>query len=132
MEDGGNITLQQVSDGNILDSLYDEKKEIDYEQVQATANRILSGEIGIKRLKGAGEQGRIDGGRLLVGSSLVVGGKTSPDEAGGSQKRRNREEELLEGYAKNQNAWIFGLFRAVGVIRGHRRFAGQALFLQKF
>jgi len=108
-DEAGNVILQMAADEDVefsFDSLYTPDGEIDYEQVQNAIERIFSGEASIQRLKGNGEQGRIDGGRLLVGSSLIVGGGPSTSEKGGSQKRRNNEEDLLEAYAKSQNAWI--------------------------
>ena len=80
--------------------------EIDHERVQNTVSKILEGTSSIARLSGQGEQGRIDGGELLVGSSLIVGAETRTSRESDPQKRRNREEELLEAYAKSQNAWI--------------------------
>ncbi|HQZ83324.1 MAG TPA: hypothetical protein PLR83_08895 [Pyrinomonadaceae bacterium] len=89
-----------------FDSLYNDKGEIDHERVQNTVSKILEGTSSIARLSGQGEQGRIDGGELLIGSSLIVGAETRTSRESDPQKRRNREEELLEAYAKSQNAWI--------------------------
>jgi hypothetical protein len=101
--------LQMSADENVeipLDSLYTSDGDIDYEQVQNAVNGVLSGTNSIQRLSRKGEQGRVDGGGLLVGSSLIVGGSPRTGQESGSQKERNRQEELLEAYAKDQNAWI--------------------------
>lgn len=45
-----------------------------------------------------GEQERIEGGELLVDSSLVIGGKTGTDTESDPRKRRGREEESLEEF----------------------------------
>lgn len=89
-----------------LESLYNSEGEIDHERVQNAVEQIFSGEYRIERLDREAEAGRLAGSRLLVGSSLIVGGETRADAKGSSQKRRNREEDLLESYAKSQDAWI--------------------------
>lgn len=87
--------------------MYDENGDIDYEQVQNAVGRIVSGEYRIERLTLAGEEGRLVGNnRLLVGASLIVGRSGRAINESDPQKRRNQEEELLEAYARSQNAWI--------------------------
>ena len=81
---------------NILDSIYNEDGDIDHEQVQNIVDGILSREYRISRLDRKGEKGRIRGSRLLLGSSLIIGGETRTGEKREARKQRNREEELLE------------------------------------
>lgn len=84
-------SLKQVADNqeSSLDSLYDENGDINNEQVQNTANEVIQGTSRIKRLSRKGEQGRIDGGELLVGSSLIVGGET------GTNKENAKNESVV-------------------------------------
>ncbi len=104
------ILKSVISDGgnseSVLDSLYDNNGDIDYEQVQNAVTGIFSREYRISRLDRKGEKGRIRGSRLLVGSSLIIGGSDSSVVGQDARKRRNREEDLLEAYAKSQNAWV--------------------------
>lgn len=90
-----------------LDSIYNEDGSINYEQVQNITADINEGKYRIQRLTPAGEQGRLVGdNRLLVGSSIVIGGSDSSVVGQDARKRRNYEEDLLEGFAKTQDAWV--------------------------
>ncbi len=105
------ILKSVISDGanseSVLDSLYDNNGDIDYERVQNAVTGINEGKYRIQRLTPAGEEGRLVGdNRLLVGSSLIIGGSQRASSESDSRKRRNREEDLLEAYAKSQNAWV--------------------------
>lgn len=91
---------------NSMNSLCDAIGDLNYEQVQNTVGKIMAGEVGIERLSGQGEQGRIEGSGLCVGASLIVGAETRTNSQSEAQKRRNKEEELLEEYAKSQGSWI--------------------------
>lgn len=102
--------LRQVPHDGVespLDSIYNEDGSINYEQVQNITADINEGKYRIQRLTPAGEQGRLVGdNRLLVGSSIVIGGSDSSVVGQDARKRRNYEEDLLEGFAKTQDAWV--------------------------
>ena len=102
-------TLKSALDAGVpfrLDSLYSADGSVNHEQVQDAVDAVASRVHRIVRLDARGETGRIGGGRLLIGASLIVGGKTRTGEDGGSRKARNEEEDLLEAYAKSQGAWV--------------------------
>lgn len=79
---------------------------LNYEQIQNAINGIDQGEHRIQRLTREGEAGRIAGGRLLIGSSLVIGGSNRAITESDPRKRRNQEEELQETDAKELSAWV--------------------------
>jgi hypothetical protein len=101
-----NFEQSRSSVQNLVDSVYDANGDLDYERIQDTVTAIYEGEVGIERLSRQGEQGRLDGGGLCVGASLIVGASTRTSSEGGARKRRNKEEESLEAYARSQGAWI--------------------------
>ncbi|MDL5055903.1 LPD5 domain-containing protein [Geitlerinema calcuttense] len=110
----GNVMMQSRRKGSdIIDSLYNPERGIDYEQIKDVAGRIESGELEIGRLDPAGERGRIAGGRRNVEASLVLaaneraGQKTSTADRMGSHSNTIRQQEkLLEAYAKREGIWF--------------------------
>lgn len=108
--------VEENSDGISLDSLYNEKGDIDYEQLENISNGIERGDIAITRLNEAEEQGRIDGGRRNVEASLIAGAKDSSVERDGEGSRFlswgehkqivKPQEDALEKYAKDNGIWF--------------------------
>jgi len=83
------------------ESLYNQDECIDYEQVQNTVNGINAGTHRVEPLTRAGEECRLVGNnQLLVGASLIVGGRSRTNAKSDPRTRRNQEEELLEDSAK--------------------------------
>jgi hypothetical protein len=80
-------------------NLFDERGNINYEQVKQLGSRIVSGESKVVRLNEREEQGRILGGSRNVEASLLIGASQSTSGTGGSRAQREREEKLLEEYA---------------------------------
>lgn len=91
---------------NLLDTIFNSDGEIDYERVQNAVDGVISGIYQVRRLDAEGEGGRIKGSRLLIGASLIIAGETRTSRESDPRKRRNKEEDLLEEYAKSQKAWI--------------------------
>jgi hypothetical protein len=79
-------------------NLFDERGNINYEQVKQLGSRIVSGESKVVRLNEREEQGRILGGSRNVEASLLIGASQSTSGTGGSRAQREREEKLLEEY----------------------------------
>lgn len=80
--------------------IFNEDGSVNYGKVTITAEGVMAGTDSIQRLERGGEEGRLQGGRLLVEASLVIGGATSSGKTIG----RSEEESLLEGFAKERGA----------------------------
>lgn len=89
-----------------LESLYKKNGELNYERIKDTTTNIVSGLSTISHLPGDGERGRIEGGELLIGSSLIVGRKAGPDSTREGITQRERDEEALESYARQVGKWF--------------------------
>lgn len=99
-------------------SLINENGEIDYEQLEKTAD---SGTTIFERLSPTEKQGGIDGGRINVEASLIteaIHGSSQDGRQGGEklspEEIRNREEEALTKYAKDTGVWIEDPFSEFG------------------
>ena len=125
-EDGG--ILKSVASRNasankgvgidLIDGIIDKEGNINYEQVRQLSSRAISGSVQIIRLNEREEQGRIRGGRRNVEASILLGAEESPsrgiearsgsEQAGKRESRtqiRQRQEKLLEDYAKESGIW---------------------------
>jgi len=92
--------LRSVPD--IIDS-----KGINYERAKDVAGRIEQGELEIKRLDPAGEQGRIKGGTRAIEATVILArNERASEEAGSRTHPVKRQEKLLEEYAKREGIWI--------------------------
>ena len=100
---------------NIVDTLYNENGNINYEHVKDVAGRVTSGELEIERLDPEGERGRIAGGQRNVEASIIAGAEENPNSSSlarrrssleGRHDRRKHVEQVLEAYAKSQGIWF--------------------------
>ncbi|MDR2410173.1 MAG: hypothetical protein LBE13_18975, partial [Bacteroidales bacterium] len=96
-----------------VENIFNEKGEINYEELKRTTDAIEEITSNLNRLSLAEEQGRRQGGRRNVEASVLL----TADERANSEKIRNagtravgerakRQEELLKDYAKKEGIWI--------------------------
>jgi hypothetical protein len=78
--------------------------------IEEIATDIIGGRAALSRFNHAEESGRIAAGRIHVESSLVLGGDRRANKVeyalGEAYKLANRQEELLERYAREHGCWL--------------------------
>jgi hypothetical protein len=115
LENSGNST-NFASEKDLLDDVFNEKGEIDYDKVADVAERIFNRTAGISRFDRKEEAGRIAGGKRNVEASIVAGAhqgnstisksgsyEAVREEVGGrsrieifcKRKRKTRRESLI-------------------------------------
>jgi hypothetical protein len=106
-----------------LKTLYNKNGDINYEEIQAIAEKVVSGVYKISRLTHEGENGRIRGGQRLLEASILLGAaeEASPTGVAAEEEDRYRiinrgyasrkkiitpQEKILEKYAKHEGLWV--------------------------
>lgn len=104
----------KVTQSPELDGIIDSKGHVDYDRAKDVAGRIQRGSLEIRRLNPKAEQGRIAGGQRTLEASVLLGAddqhrqKASQGSGQSVESRsdtRERQEKLLENYAKREGIW---------------------------
>jgi hypothetical protein len=92
-----------------LRDIINEKGEINYEKLDKATAAIISGAATLTRLDPKEERGRIEGGSIHVGASLILGADkgSNPSKYVGSNHAIDvRQESLITSYALARGVWL--------------------------
>jgi hypothetical protein len=87
-------------------NIFNDEGEIDYEQLERTADAVESGAARINRLSLAEESGRTKGGRRNVEASCLLVRDEKSNPSADENVKRIRQEKLLEEYARQKGVWF--------------------------
>lgn len=103
----GHKYLRKEADGKGGWNYIYKEKENHIEKVKKYAERIIDKLDTLKRLSPTEEQGRLLSGRRNVEATILIGtDERASDVSKTPEERKERQEELLEKWAKESGCWI--------------------------
>jgi ADP-ribose pyrophosphatase YjhB (NUDIX family) len=106
------ITSENKKLGRVGQKYGDSKKEDKYKNIKDYAEQVIRGEKHLERLSPEEEQGRIEGGKINVEATLILG---RSKETESEFPQREKQLKILEKFAKSSDCWIEDYEKTYGV-----------------